>query len=208
MRLHVGELSEAEETSPEAQSWQAIHAPATQRQYRLAAAAGLVLLTGLCGGLGTFSALIGGGGWATVDQSALSWPVTVAVLLLYIPLHESLHLVGQPDWGRSSRSVVVLWPARLRFGAYYEGCMPRRRWLRMRLAPFTILSILPAGLLALSQVHPLPAALQIGLFVLLVVNTLGSGGDILAAWLVLAQVPASGLLCFRAGRAYWQPADG
>jgi hypothetical protein len=53
-----------------------------------------------------------------------------------------------------------------------------------------------------------PAALQIGLFVLLVVNTLGSGGDILAAWLVLGQVPASGRLCFRAGRAYWQPAEG
>ena len=60
--------------------------------------------------------------------------------------------------------------------------------------------------LLLLQVQPLSAELEIGLQVLMVVNTLGSGGDILAALLVLAQVPASGQLCFREGRAYWQPA--
>ncbi len=32
-----------------------------------------------------------------------------------------------------------------------------------------------------------------------------AGGDVVAALLVLAQVPPNGRMCFRAGRAYWQP---
>jgi hypothetical protein len=205
MRLHVGELTQLEDTLPEAQDWKAIRAPGSRWQYGLAGLVGLGLLTGLCGGLSLLSLLIGDKGWATASESTMSWLVMLVVLVLYIPLHEAMHLLGQPDWGRSNQSVVIVWPARLRFGVYYDGCMSRRRWLWMRLAPFIVLSVLPAALLALSQVQPLAAELQIGLSVLLVVNTLGSGGDILAAWLVLTQVPASGRLCFRNAKAYWQP---
>ena len=144
---------------------------------------------------------------ATAGDAASPWVVVVVVLAVFIPLHEFLHLLGQPEWGRSSRSVVVVWPTKLRFGVYYEGCMSRRRWLGMRLAPLIVLSVLPAGLLALLQVQPLSAELEIGLQVLMVVNTLGSGGDILAAVVVLRQVPAAtAQMCFESGRAYWRPA--
>jgi hypothetical protein len=127
------------------------------------------------------------------------------VLALFIPLHELLHLLGQPEWGRSSRSVVAVWPAKLRFGVYYEGCMSRRRWLGMRLAPLILLSVLPACVLALLPRHLWSPEVDIGLQVLMVVNALGSGGDIVAAILVLAQVPPTACLCFQAGRAYWRP---
>lgn len=203
MRVHIGELPKAEETSPQMGDWRAIRSPGATLGYALAAVGGLFLLGGLCGGLSLFSLLIGDNGVTTAGVNA-SWVVVLVVLVVYIPLHELLHLLGQPGWGRSNRSVVVVWPARLRFGVYYEGCMPRRQWLAMRLAPLIVLSVLPAGLLALSHVRPLTAELDIGLQILLLVNTLGSGGDLVAAVLVLAQVPATGQLCFREGRAYWR----
>ncbi len=193
--------------SPEAQGWRVIRSPDVRLGYWLAALVGLVLLGGLCIGLSLWSLAVGdSGGLATAGESATPWGVVLVVLVVYIPLHELLHLLGQPEWGRSSQSVVVIWPARLRFGVYYEGCMSRRRWLVMRLAPLIVLSVLPAGLLALMQVWPQSVELDIGLQVLMVVNALGSGGDVIAALLVAGQVPPSGRLCFRGGRAYWRPA--
>ncbi len=127
----------------------------------------------------------------------MTWWAVAVVLMTFIPLHEFLHLLGQPEWGCSDRSLLVIWPAKLRLGVYYESCMSRRRWLGMRLVP----------LLVLSQVQPLNVELEIGLQVLMVINAVGSGGDLLAVWLVLKQVPPAGQLCFRKGRAYWRPAN-
>ena len=41
---------------------------------------------------------------------------------------------------------------------------------------------------------------------MMLVNALGSGGDAVAAVIVLRQVPALAALCFHNGRAYWRPA--
>jgi hypothetical protein len=206
MRLYCGEVPRTEETSPEAQDWRVIRSPSSELGFGLAMLAGLVLLSGQCLALGLFLMKIGDAGLAVAGDSPLSWVVALVVLVVYIPLHEWLHLLGQPGWGYSDQSVVVVWPAKLRFGVYYEGCMSRRRWLGMRLAPWIALSVLPMGLLALLQVQPLGPELEIGLCVLMVVNTLGSGADVVAALLVLTQVPASGQLCFQGGRAYWRSA--
>jgi hypothetical protein len=185
--------------------WQAIRSPAGRWGYWLAALVGLVLLNGLCLALSVWSFVIDDlSGYATASVSVSPWGAVALVLVVYIPLHEALHLLGQPGWGRSEQSVVVLWPAKLRFGVYYEGCMSRRRWLAMRLAPVVALSVLPAALLALFKLWPLDVELEIGLQVLMLVNALGSGGDMVAALLVLRQVPRGGELCFRAGRAYWR----
>ena len=207
MKLHFGDFPQVDATAPEAQGWRAIRSPAGKLGYGLAALVGMALFAGLCSALSLWSLAVGErGGYATMGESATPWSAVLLVLVAYIPLHESLHLLGQPGWGRSDQSVVVLWPARLRFGVYYEGCMSRRRWLGMRLAPMIALSVLPAGLLALSKLWPQSIELEIGLQVLMLVNALGSGGDLVAALLVLRQVPPAGQLCFRAGRAYWRPA--
>jgi len=207
VRLQLGEVPTSESVSPEARGWRVIYSPATRKIYWLAALAGLVLLGGLCTGLGTWSWLVANkAGMATADDATSPWITALVVLATFIPLHELFHLLGQPGWGMSSRSVLAVWPAKLRFGVYYEGCMSRRRWLGMRLAPFIVLSLLPACVVALLQLYPWTPDVQVGLQVMMLVNALGSGGDILAAVLVLRQVPAAAQMCFESGRAYWRPA--
>ena len=85
--------------------------------------------------------------------------------------------------------------------------MTRTRWLMMRLVPFLFLSVVPTGILTVSHFVPLPYAIQVFLQVLLLVNGIGSGGDIAAVFYVLRQVPASAQICFLEGRAYWVGAD-
>jgi hypothetical protein len=128
-------------------------------------------------------------------------------LLLFIPLHELLHAIWHPQLGLSPRTVLVIWLKRLRFGVYYEGCMTRRRWLSMRLAPLLVLSVLPAGLLALFHLFPVSFALETFLQVLILVNGIGSGGDVVAVIWVLRQVPSGSQICFYGGKAYWRLAS-
>ena len=209
MRLQFGDTHTptVEGTSPEVEGWHTIRSPSSRMSYLLAALAGVVLLSGLCAGMGMWSlAVRHKAGMATANDVADPWGAVAIALVVFIPLHEFLHLLGQPQWGTSSRSVVVIWPARLRFGVYYEGCMSRRRWLVMRLAPLMVLSVLPACVVALLQAQPLYPEVDIGLQVLMVLNALGSGGDIVAALLVVSQVPPAAQMCFQAGRAYWRPA--
>jgi len=207
MRLQLGDIPNVEGSSPVEPDWRTIHSPGGRKGFWLAALIGQVLLTGLCALLSAWSLAVGDrAGLATSGDTDYAWLVVLIVLAAYIPLHEALHLLVQPGSGRTDRSVVVLWPAKLRFGVYYEGCMSRRRWLAMRLAPLVILSVLPACTLALLQLQPLYPDLEVGLSVLMVVNALGSGGDVIAAMLVVSQVPRAASLCFQSGRAYWRPA--
>jgi len=204
MRLQLGEVARDEKPSPPPDGWQVIQSPALKAGYWLALLAGVGLLLGLCVGVSAWAWAVGDrGGTATAGESGHPWLSVTIVLLLFVPLHEFLHLLGQPAWGSTERSVVAVWPAELRFGVYYEGCMSRRRWLGMRLAPLVVLSILPACVLALLQLQAQSVDLEIGLQVMMTVNALGSGGDIVAALIVASQVPPDARLCFQAGKAYW-----
>ena len=187
--------------------WRSIESPASRWAYALAALVGLVLLGSLCSALSAWLWFARNqAGMATTGDTASPWLAASIPILLFVPLHEAFHLLGQPGWGSTNRSVLVIWPAKLRFGVYFDGCMSRKRWLAMRLAPFVVLSVLPACLVALLQARPWTADVEVGLQVMMIVNALGSGADIVAALLVLRQVPADGQLCFQARRAYWRPA--
>jgi hypothetical protein len=133
--------------------------------------------------------------------SPAPWGILAVVFVAFVPLHELLHLIWHPGWGLSDRSRVVVWLARLRVGVYYEGDLSRSRWMAMRAAPFLLLSLAPAYLLLVSSGLSLEA--ESGLSLLMILNALGSGGDALALLLILRQVPASGRLRFRDGRARW-----
>jgi hypothetical protein len=134
--------------------------------------------------------------------------VVIAVLLAFflcIAAHELIHAVLYPDSGRSDSTVLFLDWKKLQFGVYYEGSVSRTRWLAMRLFPIFGLTILPLAVW-LATFDGLTIAEDAFLMILVITNSLGSGGDLVAAIIVLLQVPAAGALNFSRGRAYWQPA--
>lgn len=201
MRFVFGHAAIEAEDAPPPEGWRRIDSPRLGVSYLLAGLAGLALVNISCWGLMAMSAITAQN--LSDPEAPPSWGVQVLTLLLYIPLHEFLHAVGHPGFGLSPQTVMVVWPARLRLGVYYDGCMSRRRWLLMRAAPLIGLSLAPTALLVVSYLVPMPNPWLILLQVLMVVNGLGAGGDIVAMILVRRQVPAEAQICFWHGKAYW-----
>lgn len=205
MRLHYGDVPKGQGERSELEEWHRIHSPSSRLGYLLAGLVGFLFPSGLFVWLIIMSLLAVQSKRAEAPiDTATPWGAVVLALLLYIPMHELLHAVWHPQRGFSPQTVMVVWPAKLRFGVYYEGCMTRRRWLMMRIAPLAFLSVVPAGLLAAFQYVSVAFAVQIFLQVLMLVNGIGSGGDVIAVMWVLYQVPSSAQICFCEGKAYWR----
>jgi hypothetical protein len=204
----LGSLPENQGEPAEAEGLHRIHSPSSRPGYLLAGLVGLLFPLVVCGWLIVVSALARGdeGAYVAVDTST-RWGVVVLALLLYIPMHELLHAIWHPQLGLSRKTVMVIWPRRLRFGVYYDGCMTRGRWLMMRLAPLMALVVVPAALLTLAHFVPVPFGLETFLQVMMLVNGIGSGGDVIAVVWVLRQVPPRAQICFYGGKAYWRPAS-
>ncbi len=209
MRVHLGNIPEISPFDPEAEGLHSIRSPRAAMSHLLASMTGLFLLivpiTAICLVLSIFA--IPNPDVPPQYNPPIAWGAVAAALLLYIPLHELLHLLWHPQSGRSDQSILVIWPAKLLFGVYYEGCMTRARWMLMRIAPFLFLSAIPAAVIAVFQYVAFTHASRTFLEVLLCVNGVGSGADVAAMVIVMTQVPRSASLCFRGGKAYWrQPA--
>lgn len=204
----MGSLPENQDGPPEVEGWHRIHSPSSRLGYLLAGLIGLLFPFMVCGWLIIVSALAGQRETGeTLVHTSTPWGVVLLALLLYIPLHELLHAIWHPQLGLSPQTVMVIWPRKLRFGVYYDGCMTRRRWLTMRLAPFIVLVGIPAALLTLFHFVPVPFALETFLQIMMLVNGIGSGGDLVAVIWVLRQVPSKAQICFCGGKAYWRPAS-
>ncbi|MGB7538483.1 MAG: DUF3267 domain-containing protein [Anaerolineales bacterium] len=140
------------------------------------------------------------------DDHVIPWAGMVVVFVLCILAHELVHTLLHPDGGRSDSSVLIINWKKLQFGVYYEGCIPRRRWIAMRLLPLTLTALPLAGLLLFYS--GMSFAVETYLIILILTNSLGSGGDLVAALIVLRQVPPGGVLNFHRGRAYWLTGSG
>lgn len=209
MRVHLGNIPEVAVLDPEAEGLHAIGGPKAGISHLLASLTGLFLLAGpiaaLCLVLSMFVAIPN----PEVDPNYIrpvAWGAAALGWLVFIPLHELLHLLWHPQFGLSDQSILVILPSKLQFGVYYEGCMSRTRWLLMRLAPFAFLSVMPAVLVGIFQYVAFSHASKTFVEVVMVLNTVGSGADVAAVFLVLSKVPRSAWLCFRGGRAYWKEA--
>lgn len=205
MRFHFGNVPGEQNEPPVEEGLTRIHSPSSRLGYLLAGLVGLALPAVLfvCFVAVSLLSLPNRVADAAVE-APMPWGAVILALLLFIPLHELTHAVLHPGFGLSPQTVMVIWPTKLRFGVYYEGCMTRRRWLLMRLAPLVCLSVVPILLLTLFRVVLLPFPLEIFWQVLTLVNFVGSGGDLVAAIWVLFQVPAGAEICFRGGKAYWR----
>lgn len=132
------------------------------------------------------------------QELVLSFDVVGLVLLL--PVHEALHAVVVPGSLAASRLVIGFWPRALLAYVHYAGELGRTRWLVVTLFPFLVVSLLT---LVLSWMVPdwSGPLLSFGLL-----NALASGGDFLAAILVLAQVPPQARLRNQGWQTYWRRA--
>jgi hypothetical protein len=205
VRIHFGTLPAGQNEPAAEDGLTRIHSPGSRLGYLLAGLVGLalpmVLIVWLIA-VSLLSAPVGAGDVGA--ETPVPWGAVILALVLVIPLHELVHAVLHPGFGLSPQTVMVIWPTKLRFGVYYEGCMTRGRWLAMRLAPLVCLSVVPVMLLTLFEVVPASFALETFLQVLMLVSGIGSGGDVIAVIWVLFQVPARADICFCSGRAYWR----
>jgi hypothetical protein len=171
----------------------------------LASLAGIILLSIPVTVSIVYSALVPEGDTGgSFQKEAIPWAGILVFLVLSILAHELLHALLHPDCGRSDSTVLFMGWKKLQFGVYYEGLFPRTRWVAMRLLPFFILTLLPLGVFLLLY-NQMTYALETYLIIVMLANSLGSGGDLVAVVIVLLQVPASGALNFHRGRAYWRP---
>lgn len=130
--------------------------------------------------------------------------IILPVLLVSVVVHEFLHLLFHPGWGLSSESLLLVWPRRLQLGVYYKGFMTRTRWLSMRLSPLVGLTVLPTLLLLVAYPYNLSFFWQQFTVLVILVNSLGAGGDLVASLIVARQVPRGGEVGNWSGRACWR----
>jgi hypothetical protein len=208
MRIQFGGPPNAAAGSGDAGAGRTIRQPGRWTSAILAVLAGLIPLgasVSLLAGMNYFLDTAETGG--PRSPAEMPWLGMIAVLFLSILAHELLHAVLYPDGGRSDSTVLFLQPAKFQFGVYFEGRIPRSRWIVMRLLPMAVLPA--AALLGLFLLaHVMTFALESCLWVLLLTGSLGSGGDLAAVAIVLRQVPPGGVLNFHRGKAYWLPAEG
>ena len=141
---------------------------------------------------------------STYNGESIPWWIIFPVLIVCIVIHELLHLIWHPGWGLSHQSSLNIWPQKLQFGVHYDGFMSRSRWLVMRLAPLVGLTVLPTIFLMAAHFFRLPYFWQQFVNILILINSLGSGGDFLASIIVYRQVPPQGEIGIWNGRACWR----
>ncbi len=202
MRFLVNPTLPAGSPQPLPEGWSLIRQPTPRRALAQAIAAGLglpvipLLLMGLEAWL--FPIID-----TRPDASIPVWTIPLVVLVSVV-LHELLHLLGHPGSGRSPGSQVLVWPRKLQIGVFYDGWMPRSRWLAMRLAPLFGLTVLPALLLLATYPLLIDFFWQQFIVLVILVNSLGAGGDLVAARIVARQVPRGGQVGIWQGRACWR----
>jgi len=203
MRIHLSDPPLSTELTDESYAGRPIRQPDHRKSVLLTTLVGLVLLSILIAISMLYLTLaqrVGVMGF-TEKEFAPSLGLLV-VIALGIITHELLHALLHPGFGLTDSTELFLGWQKLRFAVYYEGRIPRRRWIFMRLFPLCVLTLLPLAII-LVMFFRSTYGLETYLIALILVNTLGSGGDLVAVAIVLRQVPPDGVLNFHRGKAYW-----
>jgi hypothetical protein len=121
--------------------------------------------------------------------------IATAMVLFF---HELAHAAAF-TWGRDrGRRVEVVWQ-KYRPHLRYHGAVSRSRYIAVLLVPLVAVTLLPI-------LASIALSLRSGdLVVISLLNALVSGGDVLAAALVLLQVPARAVVQRRGDCVIWKP---
>jgi hypothetical protein len=129
-----------------------------------------------------------------IDYASLIVATTIVVFF-----HELAH-AATFTWGRDRGRRVECAFQKYRPHLRYHGAVSRSRYIAVLLAPLVALTLLPI-------VASVALSLHSGdLVVISLLNALVSGGDVLAAALVLLQVPANGIVQRRGDCVIWKAA--
>lgn len=202
MRVQINPRSEARSSDPLPAGWRFIQQP------KAALGLGISVLTGV--GLSFLPILLLSlEAWLlpraeTSQTETIPFWIVFPVFLVSVLAHEALHLLWHPGWALSSQSLILIWPRKLLLGVHYKGFMPRNRWLAMRLSPLVGLTVLPTLVLLILSPHGIDFFWQQFTVLVVFVNSLGAGGDLVASVIVARQVPRGGEVGTWNGRACWK----
>ena len=190
MRFHFGAIPTSPDFTPDA-SWKSVREPRPWLVQFIALPIGIVTAA--------LMAVL----WLTITPFRIATftltPVSFLIFALGIAVvHELAHAVVHPAAGCSPQSIIGFWPKCGAFYAHYDGELSRNRFLTIALMPWFVITILP---LLVS------AALQIAsgwLAFISSFNALIACGDVLAAGLVLLQIPANATVRNQGWRTYWR----
>lgn len=117
-------------------------------------------------------------------------------IIILIIVHETIHIVLIPNFLKSDKTYVGIVP--LGGFVYTEEIITKARHLTITILPFILISImLPAVLGLLGMLNPF-------IIFLIVLNSIGSGMDILNFIIVLKQVPSKACLTNNGMDTYWK----
>lgn len=221
MRLHFGPPPEDHTFNPQMNGWVPIREPEPRflKLIAIPVAFGLVLLWGVLSLLvfsmelfvlevipiseNEFQIQI------PILESILETPawLFLTILILFIPVHELIHVSFFPDKGLSARTIIGIWPATGFFYAHYGGAMSRNRFLLVFVAPFLALSFVPLVLIAALRFFGWLPEIMLSLAWLSLVSSIGAAGDIVGIWLVSSQTPSTANVRNKGWRTYWKPAN-
>jgi hypothetical protein len=163
------------------------------------------LLLGLCLGAVVSGLWHLGGIHVSAQFASVQGIAPLAVFLLSLvglfALHEAIHALLHPGQGASKLSVLGISLKPFLLYASYLGTLGRDRFAAILVAPFLLLSALPATLFAAGffwgEVSPLRAVLSVA-------NAAASGVDLLGVALLLSQVPRGAVLQNDGWQTFWR----
>ncbi len=205
MRYRYGPIPEDDVFHPEDQGWSDLREPGPLLLNILAIPTSILLIVVTIYAI----SLAWEGGPLAIVQEVLeqSGPnpflVFLIVLIISIPLHELVHLLTHPQFGRSNKSIFGLWLSRGMFYAHYEGAVSRNRFLSILAAPYLVLAWSPVIILALISISVPIVYVEI-LVMLALVNSVLPAWDVLGFFLLVSQVPSSACVKNKGWKSYWK----
>ena len=200
MRFHVGAIPEEPAFDPRSDGWHALREPR----------AGVLMLIAVP--LGMLLAVAVALAWArmlTFGPPSDAFTLTITLpglvggalaLLAFLAIHEALHVVPALVAGSSRHVVVGFWPRYAAPYVAYTGELSREVQLVSGALPLIVLTVLP---FIVAWVVP---ATRSWMAALSIVNTLGSGADLIMLTLMLKQVPARATIRNHGQATWWKPA--
>jgi hypothetical protein len=185
VHFRIGQIPDNPDFAPGRDGWRRLREPRVWVFQVCGILAGLAAAAGLAWLWAALTPAFTNPRWSGTVAEGLMYAAAIPVAFIgLVAGHELLHAAVHPGCGLRPATVLGVWPAGQVVYAHYDGPMPRNRFVAMILLPFVALSLVPPAVCAAAGLGPPVVA---GCSVL---NALFGGGDLVAAGLVLAQVPA------------------